>query len=105
MKVKAFTLEYQKASDIYLEFINEQIVFTTNKRDRINLTTLYSEFKSWSKEAHTERRCPSRSEFKSNLEDKFGKMKPAYGWQYIKIKVTNNEESDSDDEVNVLDKY
>ena len=102
VKVKSFTLEYQKSSDIYLEFINEQVEFTTDKRNKINLTTFYSEFKSWFKEAHTERKCPSRNEFKNNLEEKFGKMK-AYGWQFMKIKVDNNNESDSDDE-NILDK-
>jgi P4 family phage/plasmid primase-like protien len=103
MKVKSFTLEYQKSSDTYLEFINEQIEFTTEKKNRINLTTLYSEFKSWFKEAHTERKCPSRNEFKSNLEEKFGKMK-SYGWQYMKIKCEEMEDSDSDTEKNILDK-
>ena len=105
MKIKSFTLEYQKSSDIYLEFINEQIEFTTQKRDRINLTTLYSEFKSWFKEAHTERKCPSRNEFKSNREEKFGKMK-SYGWQYMKIKCEemDNSDSDSDTNINILDK-
>lgn len=104
MKVKSFTLEYQKSSDIYLEFINEQVEFTTDKRNKINLTTFYSEFKVWFKEAHTERKCPSRNEFKNNLEEKFGKMK-SYGWQYMKIKADKLEDSDSDDEGNVLDKY
>ena len=103
-KVKSFTLEYQKSSDIYLEFINEQIVFTSDKKDKINLTTFYSEFKVWFKEAHTERKCPSRNEFKNNLEEKFGKMK-SFGWQFMKIKTDKLEDSDSDEERNVLDKY
>ena len=103
VKVKSFTLEYQKSSDTYLEFINEQIEFTPNKKDRINLTVLFSEFKSWFKEAHTERKCPSRNEFKNNLEEKFGKMK-SFGWQYMKIKSEDLCDSDSDDDNNCLDK-
>jgi hypothetical protein len=45
-------------------------------------------------------KCPSRNEFKTNLEEKIGKMK-TYGWQYVKIKCNNsnnknNSDSDSD---------
>ena len=36
---------------------------------------MYNDFKIWFKEAHTERKVPTRSEFKDNIEEKIGKLK------------------------------
>ena len=97
-KVTAFTKEYQRQSDIYYEYMSEQLELTSNNKDRINLTTLYNDFKMWYKEAHTERKCPARSIFKENIEDKLGKMR-SNGWRGIRFAIDKN---DSDTENNNL---
>ena len=95
--VRTHTLDYQKASDIYLEFINDTLVATTNKMDRVSLKILYDEFKYWYKETHTDKKVPSKSELKLNLIDKFGKAK-SYGWPYYKVKTQMEEEGIDSDE-------
>ena len=95
-KVKEFTNEYQRQSDIYYEYISEQLQLTGNSKDRINLTTMYNDFKMWYKEAHTERKIPARGEFKENIEEKIGKMK-SNGWRGVRFGLEKNDtDSDSD---------
>jgi P4 family phage/plasmid primase-like protien len=98
-KVKEFTNEYQRQSDIYYEYLSEQLEITTNKKDTINLTTMYNDFKMWAKEAHTERRMPPRCEFKDNIEEKIGKMR-SNKWRSIRfcLDKNNSDDTDSDSE-------
>ena len=70
LKVKEFTLEYQKNSDIYLEFINENIVTSGKNEDILYLKDTYDIFKTWYKEAHTSKNCPNRATFKEKLRRK-----------------------------------
>tara|TARA_B100000902_G_scaffold328749_1_gene324958 strand:- start:8472 stop:11114 length:2643 start_codon:yes stop_codon:yes gene_type:complete len=104
-KVKEFTNDYQRQSDIYYEYLSEQLEITNNKKDAINLTTMYNDFKMWSKEAHTERRVPPRCEFKDNIEDKLGKMRNNR-WKCVRFCLdknnSDNSDSESEDEKNVI---
>lgn len=74
-KVKEFTIEYQKTSDRYLEFIKDNLINTNNEDDKIFDNSLYKLFKTWYKEAHTDKQIPSRNEFRSNMEEKIGSIK------------------------------
>ena len=75
-KITQFTKEYQVKSDIYLEFINENIVMTSNSKDYISIYAIYDIYKAWYKEGHNDKGgCVNRSELKANLEEKFGKTK------------------------------
>ena len=97
-KITLFTLEYQKNSDIYLEFINESIQMTQNSKDFLTVYSIFDTFKLWYKEAHTENKCPNRGEMKSNLEEKFGKVKcinSKQAWRMMKF-ISN-------EEINLLD--
>ena len=87
-KVSKFTKEYQKNSDFYLEFINDNIETTSNNKNNITVVELYSTFKFWYKEAHTDKKLPNRIEFKNNIEEKFGKVKVVnnkQSWRCIKF--------------------
>ena len=98
-KIKEFTLEYQKNSDIYYEFINENIVETNNTTDYIFVADTYDIFKIWYKEAHTERKCPIRNVFKTNIEDKFKKCKKINGkdgWKGYKLIDDDNSDNELD---------
>jgi putative DNA primase/helicase len=96
-KIKEFTNEYKRQSDIFYEYINEQLEFTNNVKDKINLTNMYNDFKIWFKEAHTERKIPTRSEFKDNIEEKIGKLK-SNCWKNVIFLQEKNNLIDSDTE-------
>lgn len=103
-KVKEFTNDYQRQSDIYYEYLSEQLEITNDKKDTISLATLYADFRMWSKEAHTDRRIPPRLEFKENIEEKIGKIKNNK-WKGVIFSIDKNnsdEDSDSDNEKNVI---
>ena len=95
-KVKEFTNDYQRQSDIYYEYLSEQLEITGNKNDTISLPNLYADFRMWSKEAHTDRRIPPRLDFKENIEEKIGKIKNNK-WKGVRFSVDKNN-SDSDSE-------
>lgn len=68
-KVLMFTKKYQKSSDVYLEFITQNIVFTKNSKDRISYTTLYFEFKNWFKDAYATSMCPAKKDVEEYLDN------------------------------------
>ena len=102
IKIKEFTLEYQKSSDIYYEFISEKIEETNNSSDNIFVGDCYIIFKSWYKEAHTERNCPNRNTFKENIEEKFKKVKKINGKQGWKGYKMIEDDNDSENELDQL---
>ena len=101
-KIKQFTDDYQRQSDIYYEYISEHLELTGNTKDKINLTNMYNDFRMWYKEAHTERKLPSRSDLKDNIEEKLGKMK-TNGWKGVRFAISKDD-SDSDSECSETDK-
>lgn len=66
-KVKLFTDKYRKMSDVYLEFLDDQVIRTKNKSDFISLDSLYQTFKGWYREAHANNQIPSKKELKEYL--------------------------------------
>ena len=68
--VLKYTRQYQENSDIYLEFINEFIVITNNDDDELDEGDAYDEFKNWHREAHSDKRMPSKGDFKLGLKEK-----------------------------------
>lgn len=69
-EVKKATREYQKTSDIYIEFIDDTIVKDSNSIIRLDDT--YGHFKVWYRQSF-DGKCPSRRDFKIGMEKKFGK--------------------------------
>lgn len=61
-KVLLFTKKYKKASDIYLEFIEDNLVLTEKKKDYETIDMLYSTFKYWHRESYSHNVCPSKKE-------------------------------------------
>lgn len=93
LKVTNCTDQYQMDSDFFQEFINEYIDFTSDKKDALKQGVLYTQFKNWFKEAHSDKKCPGRNEFRYDFEDKFGKM-TRNGWTGMRFK-----EREDDDEL------
>jgi len=92
MKVVTFTNKYQSDSDVYLEFINENIELTKNNDETLKLMDIYDTFKSWFKNAHSDKKTPTRNELKNYFEEKYKKM-PATGWKGMKWKMEGQEET------------
>jgi P4 family phage/plasmid primase-like protien len=81
--VLKFTREYQKKSDIFMDFVTEKLETTNNKKDILTITNTYSIYKMWHIEFLGEK-APNRNVFKDSMEKKFGPMKS--GWKGLKLK-------------------
>lgn len=86
-EVTAATDEYQKMSDVYIEFVEDKLVQTTNKNCILKLEDAYGVFRAWYKSG-CEGKLPPRKDFKTALEKKFGQKygtgsKAGWvGWMY-----------------------
>ena len=94
--VVQFTKKYQQDSDHFLEFINENIEDSDNKKDYITMASAWDTFKSWFKDVHPDvKQLPSKADLKEYMEEKFGKaVKGRWINKIMKI------DDDSDDEEN-----
>jgi len=93
------TLQYQKTSDIFLEFKEEHIQIEEDSF--ISLTDLYTYYKIWFKESHPGERCSNKGMFKEHMIKKLGVMKKKgkkKGW--YNYNIINEEE---EEEENLLD--
>ena len=79
-KVKMHTDKYKKDSDVYLEFISENLEFTNKfKKDHELLSMIYATFKNWYRESYASKSCPS----KKDLKDYFINNKYRVMGQYV----------------------
>lgn len=72
-EVKAATDVYQKTNDFYMQFLDERIQETGDKKDMITLTVVYSQFKEWYKDSFPSTKIPSRVMARDAFEKKMGK--------------------------------
>ena len=96
-EVTAFTKQYQKSNDIFLEFIDENIKEKTNSF--ISLENIYSIYKMWFKSSYSMEKCQPKKNLKEYLEKKYGKINNKKGWNGLEINIMN---FDSDEEDSVL---
>lgn len=98
-KVLEFTKKYKKSSDIFLEFLEENFVFTKDKKDFESLDIVYSTFKNWYKESFPTNQCPSKKELKEYLinHDYDTDVRYLYG---VKFYVDENNDSKLDIQIN-----
>jgi hypothetical protein len=86
-EVTAATDEYQKMSDVYIEFVEEKLVQTTDRSCILKLEDAYGVFRTWYKSG-CDGKLPPRKDFKTALEKKFGQKygtgsKAGWiGWMY-----------------------
>ena len=74
-KVTQFTDKYKMDSDIYLEFIHENLVITNKKKDYESIAMVYTTFKSWYRESYATNSCPSKKELKEYFATRDYKVK------------------------------
>tara|TARA_B110000977_G_scaffold201886_1_gene299809 strand:+ start:14533 stop:17073 length:2541 start_codon:yes stop_codon:yes gene_type:complete len=93
-----YTKEYQRRSDVYLDYIEENIVETTDESDIISFSSLFNHFKQWHIEYYNEK--PNKVMFKTYMERKYGKcIKRPERWKKIKFQEFEEEVSDTDDDL------
>jgi P4 family phage/plasmid primase-like protien len=94
-EVKQATRDYQRMSDIYVEFIDDTIV--KDQTSIIKLDDTYGHFKVWYRLSF-DGKCPSRRDFKIGMEKKFGKYQAGNkgGWVgYRFIPQTDDNENNT----------
>ena len=72
-EVSSFTKMYQKNSDLYSEFIFDNLTKTDNKDDIIGINEIYDEFRIWYQQNYNSNKVPVKRELKNYMEKKFGK--------------------------------
>ena len=88
-----YTKEYQRRSDVYLDYIEENLIVTENTEDVMTFSSLYNHFKQWHVEYYNEK--PSKVLFKEYMERKYGKCeKRPERWKCMKFQVYDEEVSD-----------
>jgi phage/plasmid-associated DNA primase len=91
-------LEYKDESDVLTKFTNECIIKTENKKDMLNITTIYNYYKEW----HTNNsniKPLSTKDLVKHLDSLYGKREKGgpknarcLGWTMIKVCDENTEE-------------
>lgn len=89
-----YTKDYQRRSDVYLDYIEENVIETNDDSDKIKLNEFFAHFKEWHIEAYNEK--PRREDFKVYMETKYGTCNKRYGWKKLKLRV-ETEFSDEED--------
>jgi P4 family phage/plasmid primase-like protien len=92
-KVLLQTNEYQNNSDIYMEYIRDNIISTDNK-DYITFDDLWEDFKRWYKESNRpDNKKSVKNELKAEIESRLGKLKKG---KFIGFRFKTNLDDDPD---------
>lgn len=65
---------YHKTNDFYMQFLDERIQETGDKKNYVTLTVVYTLFKEWFKDSYPGRKIPNRTQVKEAMEKKLGKQ-------------------------------
>lgn len=91
-EVKAFTAQYQMESDVYLEYIKENIRDAEDPKARIGITTIFDHFRYWCR-TNASWHKPQKNELKRQLILRLGEPKANRGWEGKRL-VSNNDENE-----------
>lgn len=98
-EVNAATNIYRKSNDFYMQFIDEKIKHTGNKKETISLTSVFTLFKDWYRDSYPGRKIPNRQQVKEALDKKLGD--PVKGvWKGYVIYNPDEEKGEEEEEGN-----
>lgn len=96
--VMHYTLEYQKRCDVYLEFVNNYIVATEDRRDILRLSEIYQSFKEWFKQNEADlSKLPNSKDLREYINVKIAKGSHN-AWKGYRLKALGEEEISDDEE-------
>lgn len=91
-----YTMDYQRRSDVFLDYIEENLEESENEGDVITFSAMYNHFKQWHIEYFNSK--PNKNLFKEYMEKRFGKcIKRPERWKKLKFQSYENENSDDED--------
>lgn len=103
-EVTKFTKELKKQSDLYTDFITDNIEESNDRNDSIDITLLYDEFKIWYQDTFNNNKIPSKVEFKKYLIKKYGKSRVttnSLSKMKFKLKESNTNNSNNNEKPNL----
>lgn len=95
-EVKVATESYKKNNDLIGQYIMERLEKDDTSRDKVLVSKVYQDFRSWALQVVSKSKIPDRNQFRANMERVFG-VYPlnGKGWKGIKYKsVTTGENTD-----------
>jgi P4 family phage/plasmid primase-like protien len=95
LKVKQFTSKYQEDSDIYQDFIANNLTITKSKSDKKEVGGVYSIFKTWYKESYNVATFPAKKDFIKNMINKNIEMRNN---KFYGIEYNTSDSGESEDE-------
>ena len=100
-KVLAHTKEYEANSDIYMEYIRDNILSTTNK-DYVSIEEVWEDFKKWYKASNRpDNKKPLKPELRTEMEIRLGKIyKKKY---FIGYRFVTNIDQEIDQDQTITD--
>jgi P4 family phage/plasmid primase-like protien len=102
-KVTLYTLEYQKDSDIYLEFIDTNLQKTSNNEDKLSIQVIYNVFKAWFRNSHSGGCMIDMKDLKKCLQERLGKFsKYLIGYKFINEEEATIDVVDQDIDSNTV---
>lgn len=98
-KVLVHTREYEKKSDVYQEFLDEQLEITKKRKDCITMDIMFNAFKSFYRESYSNSKCPNKKDLKEyflkNDFDFDGRY--MYGMKFKSDQPNNSNLDDNED--------
>ena len=108
--ITEYTNSYRSNSDIFLDFINSQFIFTGYENDKVNLNSIVSNFKQWHRATRMESKSNiRRNDLKSEFNERFTRCDIRENWKYLYLREDLSESQindyDPDPEITTSDKY
>lgn len=97
MEVRIATESYKKNNDVLGQFVDDLIEPVDDAQSRIQLNTIYAEFKSWAHNNVTKgKRVPEKSQIKAYFEKEYGAYPAGAhpGWRKLRFKQEDDADSD-----------
>ena len=89
-KVTAATAAYQRKSDIYRQYIEEQII--EHEQSTVSLRQVYEDFKDWFKNSMPGQTTPIKNDVKEYFMNHWGDPLPGIKWKGFRIRLLVEED-------------
>ena len=96
-KVLAHTKEYEANSDIYMEYIRDNLL-STNSKEYVTSEDIWEDFKTWYKDSNRpDNKKPQKPQLKTEIETRLGKPYKGkyYGYRFKTI-IEQNEDQEEE---------
>ena len=101
-KVLLYTNEYQKLSDVYMEYIRDNILSTSSVKDYISFEDIWNDYKKWYDASNRpQNKKATKPDLKTEIEIRFGKSTKG---KYYNYRFKTNIEQELGDEQSISER-